>query len=134
MLHVLFSDTRTVISSLDDGLRSSPTYNLGHIQDDNGRLESNAKTGNQTSSNEKTKAVGGNLQNDTGHIDEAANDDGKPATDQFCAVSSDDRTEEGTRGQDRDDQRLMRARERRCRRTFDDLNEHLGAVNAIDVA
>ena len=111
----------------------SPTHNFGHIQDDDCGLEPNPKTGDQTARNEEAQAMGSNLKNDTCDVDEAANDDGDPTTDQFRTVPGNESTEKGTGRQDGDNQRLMRAGERRGTGAFYDLDEHLGSQDPIDV-
>lgn len=86
------------------------TYNLRHVQNDNGRLETDTKTGNETTSDDGTKRsanTGKHLDDDTDHVDEAAEDDSVLATNPVGDITSNESAEEGTAGENGDDERLV---------------------------
>ena len=73
------------------------------------------------------------LNNNTKKIYAAASDDSPFATNDVGDVTSDDRAEEGTAGEDRGDQRLVRRGESRGVGTLDDVDEFGDAIDTVDV-
>ena len=78
--------------------------NLGHVQDDDGRHETDTETSDETTGHEESEGGGSGLENDTDHEDETSEDDGSPTTEEVGQVTSDERTEEGAGGEDGGDQ------------------------------
>lgn len=112
------------------------TYNLRHVQNDNGRLETDTETGNQTTGNNGAKSVfrrGDHLDNDSDHVDEAANDDGVLSANPVGNITSDQGTEEGTAGQDGGDEGGVAVGELGGEGALDGLVEDGRAVDTVDV-
>lgn len=126
--------------------------NLRHVQNDDGGLETDTETGDDTTSNEESESVRSSLENHTcrslasiqaivawfaekftDEVDRAASDDGPLAADHVGDITGDDSTEEGTGRKDRDDERLGGTPERGCVRSLDDLDEHWRASDTVDV-
>lgn len=119
-----------------DGQKHCPTYNLRHVQNDNGRLETDTETGNETTGDNGTKSVigrGNHLDNDTDHVDEAADDDGPLSADPVGDVTSNQGTEEGTARQDGGDEGGMGVGELGSGSALNGLVEDGGAVDTVDV-
>jgi hypothetical protein len=117
------------------------TYDLGHVQNDDGGFETNTDTSNQTTSDNSAKGgtdfrTSEHLNDHTDEVDDAATDDGPFATDEICHITSDDGAEESTAGEDRDDQRLVRRSNTVggvSVRTFDLADEDGGTEDTVDV-
>ncbi len=87
--------------------RDRRTYNLGHVEDDNGRFETDSDTSNQTTNDDCSESItstSDHLNNDTDHVDQTSENDSPFATNAIRDITSDDSTEESTSGQDRDDE------------------------------
>lgn len=114
------------------------THNLRHVQDDNGGLETDTQTSNQTTSNDGTKGGrvgrGGDLDDDTKEVDETTDNNSPLAADELGDISSDESSKEGTGRQDRGDQRQVGIGEGGSTVALDGLVEDLGARDAVDVA
>lgn len=110
------------------------THNLRHVQNDDGGLETDTETGDQTTGDDTTKTGGSNLDDNTDDVDHAAEDDGILATNDLSHVTSDDSTKEGTGGQDRDDEGVVRGAERSGGRAFDIVDEESRASDTVDVS
>mgnify|MGYP006953142671 CR=1 FL=1 len=106
---------------------------LRHVQNDNGGLETDTETGDETTSNDQTKTVRGDLENNTDDVDKAADDDSPATTDGVSDITSDDGAEEGTGGEDRSDERVVRTAESGCASTLDELDEDGRTGNTVDV-
>jgi hypothetical protein len=101
---------------------------LRHVEDDDGGDETDTKTCNETTSDDETETFGlSDLKNDTNDVDEATRDDGPLATEVVCNVTSDDSTEEGTSGEDRNDEGGVGTGEGVDIGALDLVNEELGA-------
>jgi hypothetical protein len=85
--------------------------NLGHVQNDNGRDETDTETSNDATSSHKTKTSRGALEDTSDGEDTATQDDGEPTTNEICEITSDDGAEESTSRQDRGDQGLVARRD-----------------------
>lgn len=84
------------------------THNFRHIQDNNGRFKANTETGNKTTSNDRAQGrrrAGYHLDDDADNVDYTSENDGPLAADPIGHVAGDKGTDEGTDGQDGDDQR-----------------------------
>jgi len=102
------TDGNVELVARDDGTTDLAGSNLGHVENDDGRDESDTETGDKTSSNNQTQTrVGSDLENDTDGEDDAAGNDGQTTSKVVGQVTSDDGTEECTGGEDRDDERFV---------------------------
>ena len=75
------------------------TYNLRHVQDNNGRLETDTDTGNETTSDDASKRItmtSNHLDNNTEAVDDATSNDSPLAADAVSDITGDDSTEEST--------------------------------------
>lgn len=106
------ADGDAELVSRHDRATNLPRRNLGHVQDDNGRHETDTEPGHETAGHEETEGGGGGLKDDTDDEDETSEDDGGPATKEVGQVAGDERTEEGTGGEDGGDQRFLPRRQR----------------------
>ena len=114
------------------------THNLGHVENDDGRLETHTNTSNETTSNDSTEGItktSDHLDHATDHVDEAAENDSPLAADHVGKVTGDEGAKEGTAGQNGDDERLVRFRDGSGAgaSAFDGIDEHLRAENTVDV-
>lgn len=112
------------------------TYNLRHVQDDNGRLETDTNTGNETTSDDASEGItmtSDHLNNNTKAVDDATSNDSPLAADAVSDITGDDSTEEGTAGENRDDQRLVAFAERVMVKALDLVDEVLGTIDTVDV-
>ena len=111
--------------------------NLGHVENDNGRLETDTETSNETTDDDGGESAGagrgGNLNDATDSVDGAADNDGPLAADPVGEVTGDESTEESTARQDGDDQGLVRTAESGGTGTLDSGDENAGARDTIDV-
>jgi len=94
----------------DDGTTDLARRDLGHVQNNNGRDETDTETSDQTADDEQGNGGRGNLETDTEDEDTAASNDGSATTEEIGKITSNDSTEECTSGQDRRDKRLLRGR------------------------
>ena len=106
---------------------------LRHVQNDNGRLETDTETGNETTSDNQTKTVGGDLENNTDDVDSATDDDSPATTDGVSDITGDDSTEEGTGREDRSDERVVRTGESGNASALNELDEDRRTGNTVDV-
>lgn len=79
----------------------------GHVQNDNGRDETNTDSANDTARAHKTEARGGSLENATDHEDATAGNDGGPTSNEVGNVTGDKSPEKGTEGENGGGQRLI---------------------------
>lgn len=93
--------------SRDDGSTDFARRNLRHVQNDDGRDETNTEACNQTASHDQTEPSRGSLKNDTDDEDSAASDDGGATAKPICKITGNQGTEEGTGRQDGGDQGLL---------------------------
>lgn len=111
-------------------------YNLGHVENDSGRDETDTDTGNEATSDngtESSRGRGDHLDDNTDGVDDTAGDDSPLATNHVGAVTGDDSAKEGTGGEDRDDERLVGVGEGLLTRALDGLDEDGVAVDTVDV-
>lgn len=90
-----------------DRASNLPRSNLGHVQDDDGRNETNTKTGNQTTGNEQSQAGRGGLENDTDDENNASEDDGGPTPDPISKITTEKSTEESSGRENGHDERFL---------------------------
>lgn len=111
--------------------------NLGHVENDNSRLETDTDTSNETTDDDASQRVtvtSDHLDDNTDSVDNATIDDSPLATNAVGKITSDEGTEEGTARENRDDQRLVALAKGSLASTLDLLNEVLGAVDTVDVS
>jgi hypothetical protein len=106
---------------------------LGHVQNDNGGFETDTETSNETASNDQTKTVGGDLENDTDDVDKTTDDDSPATTDGVGDITSDDGTEEGTGRENSSNERVVRTGERIVASALDQVDEDGGTGDTVDV-
>ena len=80
---------------------------LRHVQDDDGRDETDTETSDKTASNDEAQARRGSLENDTDDEDEAAEDDGRTTTNPISEITTHKGAEEGTSRENRGDEGLL---------------------------
>ena len=73
-------------------------FTYGHVQNDNGRDESNTKASNDPASAHETEAGGSGLEDATNNEDKAARNDGGPTSDEVGNVPGDEGAEKSTQG------------------------------------
>lgn len=113
------------------------TYNLGHVENDNGRDKANTKASNQTTnhqSSERIAMTNDSLGDTADHVDEATENDSPLAANEVRKVTSNDGAEEGTERQDRDDERGVGAADLLSVGALDDVDEGLETHGVVDVA
>ena len=106
---------------------------FGHVENDNGRLETDTETGNDTTDDEESKTGRGDLENNSDQIDDTSCNDGPLAADDIGSVTSNDGTEESTSGKDRDDERGVRTGDGGGANAFNVLNEVRRVQDTVDV-
>lgn len=74
------------------------------------------------------------LEDNSDNVDTATGDDGRATSNDFGNITSDERTEESTSRENRDDQRVVRSSERSSGRTLNDVDEDSGASDTVDVS
>lgn len=87
--------------------RSVQDDTYGHVENDNGRDESNTGSANDTASTHDTEASGSSLENATNNENETAGNDGDSTSNEVGKVTGDESTEEGTSRQNGCSQRLI---------------------------
>jgi hypothetical protein len=117
----------------NEGTSDLARADLRHVQNDNGGLETDTETGNETTSNNQTKTVGGDLENNTDDVDEATNDDGPATTDGVSDITGNDSTEEGTGREDRSDERVVGTGESGLTSALNELDEDGRTSNTVDI-
>jgi len=80
---------------------------LGHVQDDDGGDESNAKPGDETTGYEETESRRSCLENDTDNEDDASNDDSGSSAKPISDITGNQGTKEGTARENGGDERLL---------------------------
>lgn len=106
-----------------------------HVKNDDGRDETDAKSGNETTNDDGGE--GGrrkHLNNNSDHVDDAARDDGHATTEAVGEVTGDEGTEEGAGGQDGDDEGCGRGTDFGGVGAFDGADEDLGGEDTVDVS
>jgi hypothetical protein len=92
----------------DNGATDLSRGNLGHVENDDGRDETDAEARDQTTGNDEAETGRrGDLKNTADGENDAAADDGDTTTKVVGEVTGDDGTEEGTGGEDGGDQGLL---------------------------
>ena len=81
---------------------------FGLVHGDQHRNHSNTPTGEDAAYDEKRESGSSGLHGDTGREDEDSEDDGPPSAEEICSGRGEESTEEGTSGQDGDDEGLLR--------------------------
>lgn len=117
--------------------RAACTHNLRHVQNDNGGLETDTDTGNKTTGDDSSEGVAGasdHLDDHTEHVDSAAIDDSPLAAEMVGEIAGNEGTEEGSAGENRDDERGVRGRDLLGAGELDGILEDLRAEDSVDVA
>ncbi len=91
----------------DDGTTNLAGSDLGHVQDDDGRDETDTETSDDTADGEESNGGGSQLESNTDGKDTAASDDGSPTSEPVGEVTGENGAEEGTGGEDGDDERVV---------------------------
>ena len=81
---------------------------FGLVHGDQHRNHSNTPTGEDAAYDEKRESGSSGLHGDTSRKDEDSEDDGPPPAEEICSGRGEEGTEEGTSGQDGDDEGLLR--------------------------
>lgn len=94
----------------DQGTSDLSWANFAHVEDNNGRFETDANASNETTSNDYAQVAAtlnssDHLDDNTEHVDAAAHDNGPLSADDFSHVTTNECTEESTSGENRDDER-----------------------------
>lgn len=113
------------------------TYNLGHVENDNGGLETDTDTSNKTTSNDGSKRVAetsDHLNDNTNHVDTAAENNSPLAANHVGKITGNEGAKEGTAGENRDDQRLVAFAEGGGIRALDGVDEVERTVDSIDIS
>lgn len=111
------------------------THNLRHVQDDDGRLEADTDTSDETTSDDDAEGVAetsDHLDDDTNHVDEAAENDSPLAAHEVGEVAGDESAKEGTARQDGDDERRV-GLGHLGGGGIQSLDEDLGTEHTVDV-
>ena len=67
------TDGDTELVARDEGTANLARGNLGHVEDDDGRDETDTETSDETAGDDETETLGlSNLENDTNHVDTAS--------------------------------------------------------------
>lgn len=107
---------------------------LGHVEDDNGRNESDTETSEETTDDDSGQGGSSeHLNDDTSEVDTATSDDSRTTTHHIGEITSNEGTEEGTGGKDRDDEGGVRRRDGGSIGTGDGSNEFRGGEDTVDV-
>jgi hypothetical protein len=106
---------------------------LRHVKNDNGGFETDTETGNETTSNNQTETVRGNLENNTDDVDGTSNDDSPTTTNGVGDITSDESTEESTGRENGSDERVVGTSEGGCASTLNDLDEDGRTSDTVDV-
>lgn len=117
--------------------RKKSTHNFGHVQNDDGGLKTDTDTRNETTSDDGTESMfgaGDHLNNDTDHVDKAADNDSPLSADPIRDVTSSESTEEGTGRQDGGDESLVALSKLLRTDAVDGLDEDLGALDTVNVS
>lgn len=101
------TDCDAELVSRDNSSTDLARRDLRHVQDDDGRDETNPKACNQTTGHDQAKSGGCSLEDDTDNEDTAATDDGGAAAKPICKITSNKGTEEGSRRENGGNQRLL---------------------------
>ena len=112
------------------------TYDFRHVENDNGRLEANTETGDETTgdnSTERITSASDHLNGDTDDVDEAAKDNSPLAANHVGKITSNESAKEGTAGQDRDDERRVGFADFGGQRALDGVDEDLGSKDTVDI-
>lgn len=80
---------------------------LRHVQNDDGRDETDTETSDETTGDNETETLDSSLEDNTDEEDTAAQDDGGSATNPVSEVTSDQSTEEGTGRENGGDEGLL---------------------------
>ena len=96
----------------DNGATNLAWCDFAHVQNDDGRDETDTKTSNDTTSDEQFVLGRGSLHDASNGVDNAASEDGGSAAEEVGQVTSDDGAEEGTERQEGHDHGLLPGRKR----------------------
>lgn len=127
------TDCDAELVSRDQGAADLAGSNLGHVQDDDGRDETDAEAGNKSTSNDEAETRRGSLERDTDHEDGTAANDGKSASDPVGQVTGDESAKEGTSREDGSDERLFPDSEGDGVGAIDNVDEVIHTQNARDI-
>lgn len=109
--------------------------NLRHVENDNGGDETNTDTSNETTGNdgaESSRVAGNHLDNNTDSVDDASGNDSPLAAHPISEITSDESTEEGTAGQDRNNEGGVGVSQSRVLVLRVQVGDVCGALNSLD--
>ena len=89
------------------------TYNLRHVQDNNGGFETDTHTSNETTDNDNSESISKtseHLNDYSDHVDGASENNSPFTAHAVSNITSGDSTKECTGREDRDDERLISGR------------------------
>ena len=82
----------TELVSRDESTTNFSWGNLGHVEDDNGRDETDTNTSDQTTSNNKAETCRSSLENASNNVDETSPNNGRTATESVSDVTGNQST------------------------------------------
>jgi len=124
----------TELVSRDDGTADLAGRDLGHVQDDDSRDETNAKSSNKSARHNQAERGRSRLEDDSDDEDHASKNNRCPTPEPIRQIASNQSTEKGTGRENRRDQRLVGRGKRRSAGPFDGVDEVLHAHDAGDVS
>jgi hypothetical protein len=95
----------------DNGTTNLAGSDFWHVQDDDGRDETDTETSDDTADGEESNGGGSKLQSNTNRKDTTAKNDGGSTSEPVREITSDNSAKEGTSRQDRDDERVVGRRQ-----------------------
>jgi len=120
--------------SRDQSTSNLSGANFRHVENDDGRDETDTETGNDTTDDDGGETFSSkHLDDDSDEVDGTTGDDGGPSSDHVGGVTGDDGTKEGTGRQDRDDERGLGSTDLFGADTLDSIDEDSGRQDSVDV-
>jgi hypothetical protein len=107
--------------------------NFRHVENDDGRDETDTETGNDTTDDDGGETFSSkHLDDDSDEVDGTTGDDGGPSSDHVGGVTGDEGTKEGTGRQDRDDERGLGSADLFGADTLDSIDEDSGRQDSYE--
>lgn len=101
--------------------------NFRHVENDDGRDETDTETGDDTTDDDGGETFSSeHLDDDSDEVDGTTGDDSGPSSDHVGGVTGDEGTKEGTGRQDRDDERGLGSADLFGADTLDSIDEDSG--------
>lgn len=101
------TDGDAELVSRDNGTADLAGRDLRHVENDDGRDETDTETGDQTTDDQQGDGSGGRLENNTDNENTTSSDDGCPTPEPIGQITSDESTEECTGREDGCDERFL---------------------------